>query len=127
VAHVGREQRQHRLHVGAQDHASTDMIYANANITKAEQANEVIAFAGYWSRVAGTDPGLLVFDSKVVTTYKVLGELAERKITFLTLRQRGSKVLEALAALPASAWVAYNLKRTGRYRRPQIHEEIIHL
>lgn len=110
----------------AQDHASTEMIYANADITKAEQANEVIAFADYWSRVAGTDPGLLVFDSKV-TTYKVLGELAARNITFLTLRQRGPKVLEALAALPASAWVTYNLKRAGRYRRPQIHEEIIHL
>jgi hypothetical protein len=46
----------------AQDHASTEMIYANADITKAEQANEVIAFADYWSRVSGVDPGLLCFD-----------------------------------------------------------------
>ena len=44
----------------AQDHASTEMVYANADLTKAEQAGEVIAFAEYWSRVAGTDPGLLV-------------------------------------------------------------------
>ena len=72
----------------AQDHASTEMVYANADVTKAEQAREVIAFAEYWSRVAGSDPGLLVFDSKL-TTYAMLNELAARDITFLTLRQRG--------------------------------------
>jgi hypothetical protein len=110
----------------AQDHASTEMVYANADITKAEQAKEVIALADYWSRVAGTDPGLLVFDSKL-TTYPMLDELAARNITFLTLRQRGPKVLEALAALPASAWTTYNIKRSGRYRHPQIHETIIRL
>ena len=110
----------------AQDHASTEMVYANADVTKAEQAGEIIAFADYCRRVAGTDPGLLVFDSKV-TTYTTLDELAARGITFLTLRQRGPKVLEALAALPAPAWTTYNLKRAGRYRHPQIHEQIIHL
>jgi len=110
----------------AQDHASTEMVYANADITKAEQSREVIAFAEYWQRVAGTNPGLLCFDSQL-TTYPVLDELAARGITFLTLRQRGKKVLEALAALPASAWKTHTVKRTGRYRRPQIHEDIITL
>jgi hypothetical protein len=110
----------------AQDHASAEMIYANADVTKAEQAREVIAFADYWSRVAGTDPGLLCFDSKL-TTYEVLDELASRGITFLTLRTRGPKILEALDALPASAWTTHTLKRAGRYRHPQLHEEIVHL
>jgi transposase len=110
----------------AQDHASTEMVYANADITKAEQAHEVIAFADYWQQVAGTDPGLLCFDSQL-TTYAMLDELAARGITFLTLRQRGKKVLDALAALPASAWKTHTVKRAGRYRRPQIHEEIIRL
>jgi transposase len=110
----------------AQDHASTEMVYANADVTKADQASEVIAFADYWARVAGTDPGLLVFDSKV-TTYKMLDELAARGITFLTLRARGRSILEAIAALPSSAWTTHNLKRAGRYRHPQIYEEIVHL
>jgi len=57
----------------------------------------------------------------------MLDQLAARGITFLTLRQRGPKVLQALAALPASAWPTHNLKRAGRYRHPQIHEQIIHL
>lgn len=124
---VSRSQRTRSvLTFFAQDHASTEMVYANADLTKAEQAREVIAFAEYWQRVAGTSPGLLVFDSKL-TTYPVLDELAARGITFLTLRQRGPKVLQALAALPASAWRTHNVKRAGRYRHPQIHEEVIHL
>jgi hypothetical protein len=110
----------------AQDHASTEMVYANADVTKAEQAKEVIAFAEYWARVAGADPGLLCFDSKL-TTYAMLEEIYARKITFLTLRQRGPKVLDALAALPASAWTTYNVKRAGRYRHPQINEQVVQL
>lgn len=110
----------------AQDHASAEMVYANADLTKTEQAREVIAFADYWSRVAGSDPGLLCFDSQL-TTYAMLDELCARGITFLTLRQRGKKVLEYLAALPASAWTTHTIKRAGRYRRPQIHEEIVRL
>jgi transposase len=124
---VSRSQRTRSvLTFFAQDHASTEMVYANADLTKAEQAREVIAFAEYRQRVAGSAPGLLVFDSKL-TTYPVLDELAARGITFLTLRQRGPKVLEALAALPASAWRTHNVKRAGRYRHPQIHEEIVPL
>jgi len=51
----------------AQDHASADMVYSNADITKAEQAAEIIAFADYWQQATGADPGLLVFDSQLTT------------------------------------------------------------
>jgi len=82
----------------AQDHASTEMVYANADVTKTAAAREVIAFADYWAGAAGTDPGLLVFDSQM-TTYAVLDELSARGIRWLTLRQRGRAVLAELAAL----------------------------
>ena len=36
-------------------------------------------------------------------------------------------MLEALAALPASAWTTHTIKRSGRYRHPQIHEEVVRL
>ena len=71
----------------ASDHATSEMVYANADITKAGQAAEIIAFADYWKAATGTDPGLLVFDSQL-TTYKILDELSGRNITWLTLRQR---------------------------------------
>ena len=108
----------------AQDHASTEMVYANADLTKAEQAREIIAFADYWHNVAGQDPGLLVFDSKL-TTYKVLSELTARGIRWLTLRERGPKLMTDLAQLPGSQWKTVRIERSGRYREPQIHDQLI--
>ena len=108
----------------AQDHASTEMVYANADLTKAEQAREIIAFADYWQNVASEDPGLLVFDSKL-TTYKVLSELTERGIRWLTLRERGPKLMRDLAALPASEWRTVRVERSGRYRTPEIHDQLV--
>jgi hypothetical protein len=108
----------------AQDHASTEMVYANADLTKAEQAREILAFADYWQNIAGEDPGLLVFDSKL-TTYKVLSELTERGIRWLTLRERGVKLMAALATLPASQWSTVRVERSGRYRSPEIHDQMI--
>ncbi len=97
-----------------------------ADITKAEQAREIVAFADYWQQATGADPGLLVFDSQL-TTYKILGELSGRGIRWLTLRQRGKTELARLDALPASAWKPAVIARSGRYRRPRLHEDMIKL
>jgi hypothetical protein len=100
------------------------MVYANADITKAEQAREIIAFADYWHNATGADPGLLVFDSQL-TNYTVLDELSARGPTWLTLRKRGPTILDQLAALPASTWTTHRIDRTGRYRHPQMHDELV--
>jgi hypothetical protein len=110
----------------AQDHTSAEMVYANADITTAEQAREIIAFADYWQQATGSDPGLLVFDSQL-TTYQVLEELTGRGIRWLTLRQRGAKELDRLAALPASAWTTARIQRSGRYRSPRLHQDQVNL
>ena len=110
----------------AQDHATSDMVYSNADITKAEQAAEIIAFADYRNNATGSDPGLLVFDSQL-TTCKILGQLSGRGIRWLTLRQRGKTELARLDALPASAWKTAVIARSGRYRRPRLHEDMVKL
>jgi transposase len=108
----------------AQDHASTEMVYANADVTKGEAARQILAFADHWKATSGSEPGLLVFDSRL-TTYDVLDELSARGIDWLTLRQRGKSVLAALAALPDSAWKSVRIDRAGRYRHPQLHEDSV--
>ena len=110
----------------AQDHASAEMVYANADITKADQSREVLAFADYWHQATGANPGLLVFDSQL-TTYQVLDELTDRGITWLTLRMRGKAELARLAALPASDWRTVRIERPGRYHHPRLHEDLITL
>jgi hypothetical protein len=71
----------------AQDSGTHNLVYANADISKATQAREPIAFCDHWKAAAGSDPHLLILDSKV-TTQPVLGELNQRGIKFLTLRPR---------------------------------------
>src|SRR6266536_2062283 len=58
----------------AQDSGTHTLVYAGADISKATQAREVLAFCDHWKAVSGADPHLLILDSKV-TTQPVLGEL----------------------------------------------------
>jgi len=67
----------------AQDSGTHNLVYANAEESKATQNREVIAFADHWKTASGHDPAMLVMDQKV-TTHAVLGELHTRGITFLT-------------------------------------------
>jgi hypothetical protein len=107
----------------AEDAANHHLLYANADLSKATQANEVLAFADHWKTVTGHDPGLLIFDSKV-TTQRQLGQLTARGIRFITLRARSPKLTAALHALPASAWTSLTLARAGgKTRRVRIHED----
>jgi hypothetical protein len=107
----------------AEDAGTHALVYANADLSKASQNREVIAFADHWKAVTGSDPALLIFDSKL-TTQAVLAELDDRKIGFITLRARHPGVTKALAALPASAWTPVNLGRAGnKTRRVKVHDD----
>lgn len=106
----------------AEDADSHTLVYANADLSKASQNNEVIAFADHWQKVTGADPTLLIFDSKV-TTQPQLGKLTERGIGFITLRARTPKLTAALHAAPASAWTAMTIARAGgKTRRVRVIE-----
>ena len=87
----------------AQDAATHNLVFANADISKATQAREVIAFCEHWRSLTGTDPGLLVFDQKL-TTQAVLAELDERGITFMTLRMRSPALIRHIEQLDAKAF-----------------------
>jgi len=96
----------------AEDADSHALLYANADLSKASQAGEVMAFVEHWHTVTGHDPDLLVMDSKV-TTQEQLGALTERGIGFITLRARTPKLTAALHALPAKAWTSMTVARAG--------------
>jgi hypothetical protein len=79
------------------------LCYANANLTRAEQAAEPLHFVEFWHELAGRDPAWLYFDSRV-TTYEELGRLNQRGIQFITIRRRGRAVVRRLRELPPGAW-----------------------
>lgn len=107
----------------AEDAASHTLLYANADLSKAEQNNEVLAFCDHWRTVTGRDPSLLVFDSKV-TTQTEWAKLTERGIGFITLRARNAKLTATLAAQPAHAWTTLTVERAGgKTRRVQVIDD----
>ena len=107
----------------AQDDANQTLVYANADLTKATQAAEVLVFADHWKALTGHWPARLVMDQKV-TTQAVLAELDERAITFLTLRMRSPALTRHIHDLPAAAWHTVRLDRDSAYRRPRVVDEM---
>jgi hypothetical protein len=70
--------------------------YANADIRKGEEADEIFRFIDFWKRQHGKAPQHLVFDSKL-TTYAGPDRLEAAGITFITLRRRSPKLLAEVA------------------------------
>ncbi len=110
----------------AQDASTHNLVYANADLSKAEQAREVIGFCDHWRQLSGHDPGLLVFDQKL-TTQAVLAELDDRGVPFMTLRMRSPSLLAHIDRLDPKAWQTVRLDREGTYRKPQVVDETVRL
>jgi transposase len=107
----------------AQDADSQVFCYANADIRKGEEADEIFRFIEFWKRQYGKAPQHLVFDSKL-TTYQGLDRLDAAGITFLTLRRRSPSLLAEVDGLPPSAWRTITLDVPHRkYRTPRVYEQ----
>ncbi len=105
----------------AQDSGTHNLVYANADISKATQHREAIAFCDHWKNVSGADPKMLIMDQKV-TTQAVLGELDERGVKFATLRMRSPALVRHISALTARDFKTITLDRPGRYNKPRVAE-----
>ena len=64
----------------ARDAEQRVLRYANAGVTKGEQADEVLQFVRFWKKHTGKPPAELVFDSQL-TTYEKLSELNREGIS----------------------------------------------
>jgi hypothetical protein len=106
----------------AQDSGTHNLVYASADISKATQHREAIAFCDHWKAVSGHDPKMLVMDQKV-TTHDVLGELDARGVKFLTLRMRSAVLMRHISALEPADFKTITLDRPGPHNRPRVHED----
>jgi len=111
----------------ARDAQQRVLRYANAGVTKGEQADEVLQFVRFWKKHTGQPPAELVFDSQL-TTYEKLSELNREGICFITLRRRSDKMLREIYSQPVSAWQRINLPALTRiYRNPKVLENRVTL
>jgi hypothetical protein len=111
----------------AQDSKTRVFCYANTDLRKAQQNDEILRFVEFWTEHTGQAPEELIFDSKL-TTYANLNRLNRQDIHFITLRRRTPKLLQAIAQQPLSAWHRIELESTSRaYRTPRLLDQSIRL
>ena len=111
----------------AQDAERRVFCYANGQLRKDEQDEEVLRFVAFWKERTGKLPGELIFDSKL-TTYAHLHRLNQSGIAFITLRRRSAKMLQKVYQEPVSAWRRIELQGVSRiYKTPRILDRRIQL
>jgi hypothetical protein len=106
----------------AQDTGTHNLVYANADLSKATQNREAIAFCDHWKAVSGADPKMLIMDQKV-TTQAVLGELDARGVKFATLRMRSASLVKYISSLAPGDYKTVPLARPGPHNKPKVHED----
>ena len=77
----------------AQDAETRVFCYANGELRKDQQNDEILRFVDFWKQRTGRLPEELIFDSKL-TTYANLNKLNRMGIQFITLRRRSPKLLD---------------------------------
>jgi hypothetical protein len=111
----------------AQDGDQRFFCYANSDLRKAEQDDEILEFVRFWKERTGNVPEELIFDSKL-TTYANLNRLNEQGVQFITLRRRSPQLVEELLARPRSVWRRIELASVSRlYKTPRILDDQITL
>ncbi len=111
----------------AQDGEQRFFCYANTDLRKEQQNDEILAFVRFWKARTGKVPEELIFDSKL-TTYTNLNQLNRQHVQFITLRRRSPQLVHDLLARPRSAWRRIELEGVSRqYKTPRILDECVTL
>lgn len=111
----------------AQDAQRRVFCYANADVLRKNQNNEILRFVDFWKKRTGKLPEELIFDSKL-TTYGNLDALNRMGIRFITLRRRTEKIVSELEQGPDSAWRQIQLTSLSRaYRTPSVIDRRVEL
>ena len=113
--------------VFVQDGQSNTILYTRADILRNEEAEEVKKFVTYWKKINGKVDETLVFDCKF-TAYRVLDELEDDKVKFITLRKRYAKLIKETLDLPPKEWDKVYISIPKRkYKHVSVHESEVTL
>jgi len=119
----------HQRNAGLENHRQPVLtkllLYTQADIQRAESDEQILGFMEFWTKVwRGVTP-TLVFDSRF-TTYANLSKLNEAGVKFITLRRRGSRLLERVQDL--GPWKRIHIPHAKRkYPNPLVHESTVEL
>jgi hypothetical protein len=96
-----------------QDPDSGFLIYSDAEVKHRNKDPEVLTFVDFWQDCSPQRLKCLIFDSKF-TTYQNLSRLNQDGIKFITLRRRGTSLINKARQLPASQWSTVKIDNPKR-------------
>ncbi len=102
--HVSKRSRRQKgiLVFVVQDAETRAFCYANGELRKDQQNDEILHFIRFWKEPTGRYLEELIFDSKL-TIYAKLKKLRRLGIQFITLRRRSPRLLREIDRTPLSA------------------------
>jgi len=113
--------------VFAQDGQSDAIIYTRSDILRKEESAEIQKFIDYWKKIKGDVRETLVFDCKF-TKYKILDQMSQENIKFITLRKRYEKLIRDALNIPKEKWKKIRLDIPKRkHKNISVYEEEITL
>lgn len=111
----------------AQDSLSNAILYTRADILRSEECEEVKKFVSFWKSINKQVDETLVFDCKF-TKYKVLNDLENDGVKFITLRKRSAALVEETLKLPNEKWEKIYVPIPKRkYKRVSVYESKVKL
>jgi len=110
-----------------QDGQSNVILYTRTDILRKEQSEEIKRFVAYWKKQNGNLEETLVFDCHF-TQYRVLDELTQDNIRFITLRKRNKKLIQATEQILKEEWKKVTLPIPKRkYQKISAYESEVML
>ena len=106
----------------AQDSQHNTILYARADILRSEQSEEIKRFISFWRKVNGKVNETLVFDCNL-TNYKILDEITDENIPFITLRKRNKKLIQWCDTIDEESWEKVKIDVPKRkYPKVKVYE-----
>lgn len=110
----------------SQDPDSGLLTYGDTTVRHESEKGVVLEFLDFYRQAGGTQLQYLVFDSKF-TTHQNLSKLDEQGVKFVTIRQRGKRILETLAELPKEEWKKVKVPCAHGTRCLEVNDQLVPL
>ena len=106
------------LVVLAQDLDSGIIDYGGSDIKHKNESNMVLEFLDFYRENNSSKDKLkyIVFDSKF-TNYENLRKLDDNNVKFITIRRRGSKIVEQIRNIPKKEWKTIRVEQSANKKR----------
>ena len=117
------------LAVLAHDPDTGIIDYGRTDVKHKNESDTVLEFLDFYrdGEQGGNPLKYIVFDSKF-TNYGNLGKLDDNNVKFITIRRRGTKLVEEIRNIPNKEWKKISVEQSGNKKRTiKVYEQTLYL